>query len=166
MVGHEISVQGVDLGGLQHKRPVILQMNDDDFPARFLQDLASQEQPKISNAVVLNAQPLMLYQPVQRMLNVAMVDLNCDSLCSPRLDPRRIVSAGVVIRRVYRAAGPASGQVTEEFHTLSGWMRCPKGKYSWTRLSPDQEDCDPDPTQRPQLQSGQPDLDLQLAAHL
>jgi len=106
----------------------------------------------------------MLYQPVQRMLNVAMVDLNCDSLCSPRLDPRRIVSAGVVIRRVYRAAGPASGQVTEEFHTLSGWMRCPKGKYSWTRLSPDQEDCDPDPTQRPQLQSGQPDLDLQLAA--
>ena len=164
MVGHEISVQGVDLLGLERKRPVILQMNDDDFPARFLQDLASQEQPKISSAVVLNTQPLMLYQPVQRMLNVAIVDLNCDSLCSPRLDPKRIVSAGVVIRRVYRVAGPVSGKVTEEFHTLSGWMRNPKGQYSWTRLSSDQEDCDPNPTQRPQLQSGQANLDLQLAS--
>jgi hypothetical protein len=43
-------------------------------------------------------------------------------------------------------------------------MRNPKGRYSWTRLGNDKEDCDPDPAKRPQLHSGQPDLDLQLTA--
>jgi len=164
MVGHEIEVQGVDLTGLENKKPVILQMNDDDFPARFLQDLASQCQPQISSAAVLNAQPILLYQPVQRMLNVAIVDLNCCSPGSPRLDPRRIASAGIVIRRVFRAPGPTSGTVTEEFNTLSGWMRSPAGTYAWKKLAPGAEDADPDPTLRPQLSSGLAELDQALAA--
>lgn len=164
MVGHDILVQGVDLAGVEHKKPVILQMNDDDFPGRVLQDLASPGQPQISNASVVNTQSQPLYQPVQRLLNVAMVDLSCDTLSYPRIDPTRIVSAGLVIRRVYRVAGTPAGTTMDEFDTLSAWMCSPQGKYSWVKLSADQENWDPDPTKRPQLQSGQAALDQQLAA--
>jgi hypothetical protein len=157
MVGHDIIVQGYDLTGVEHKKPAIVQMYDDDFPARFLQDVASPTQPQISHAsVVPHSQPL--YQPVQRFMNVAMVDLSCDSLCGLPIDPRRIQSAGIVIRRVYRVAG------VDEYNTLSAWMRDPTGKFSWVKLSPDQECLDPDPTLRPRLQSGQAEIDQRITA--
>jgi hypothetical protein len=161
--GCKFLVQGVDLTGVEQTKPVLLQMHDDDFPARFLQDLASPTQPKISNTKVLDAPMPLLYQPVQRFLNVAMIDLRCDSVMNPPVEPRRIVSAGLVLRRVYRAPD-SKGSFTEEFGMHSAWMRDPKGKFSWTLLSPDQENLDPDPTKRPQLHSGQTDVDQQLAA--
>jgi hypothetical protein len=162
MVGHEILAQGVNLTGLQSKQPVILQMNDDDFPARFLQDLASESTPKISSATLVDTQSQPLFQPVQRLLTVAMVDLSCDSLSNPPVDPKRIVSAGLVVRRVYRKK--TGHKTIDEFDTLSAWVHNPQGQYSWTKLSSHQENLDPDPTQRPQLKSGQAALDQQLAA--
>lgn len=164
MVGCNIQVQGMDLTGVTYSKPVILQMHDDDFPARFLQDLSSPGQPRISSATTLTPPLPPLFQPVQRLLNVAMVELNCDSLMNPPVDPRRIVSAGIVVRRVFRAAGPTPGTTVDEFHTLSAWMRNPQGQYSWTLLPPNQECLDPDPTLRPQLHSGQQTVDQQLAA--
>ena len=98
MVGHEIEVQGVDLTGVENKKPVILQMNDDDFPARFLQDLASQCQPQISSAAVLNSQ---LHPSISaRAAHVERghrcgFELPLLAAGSPRLDPRRIASAGI-----------------------------------------------------------------------
>jgi hypothetical protein len=160
----EIVVKGVDLGGTEQKQPVLLEMYDDDFPARFLQDLFTGAEPPISHASVVNGTPPpQLYQPVQRYLSVAMVQLNCNTLATPPLDPRRILSAGMVVRRVYRTTD-ASGNPTDHFHQHSAWMKNPQGQFSWNLLSPDQEDIDPDPTKRPQLQSGQPDVDQQLAA--
>ncbi len=159
MVKHDIIVRGLDLGGNEHKPPVLLQMNDDDFPARFLQDLASQATPPISSTAVINVGAQPLYQPVQRMLNLALIDLKCNSLSYPRVDPTRILSAGLVIRRVYRNPGTA----TEDWGTLQAWMRNPTGQYKWIKLAPGQENLDPDPTQRPQLSSGQAELDRQLA---
>jgi hypothetical protein len=94
MVKNEMLVQGVDLTGMEQKPPVILQMNDDDFPARFLKDLAAPELTPISSAAIVDTSSQPLYQPVQRMLNVAMVDLSCTGLGNPRIDPRRILSAG------------------------------------------------------------------------
>ena len=167
MVTHDILVKGVDMAGTEHKCPVILQMNDDDFPARFLQDLASPDAPAISSTEIVKSGQA-LYQPVQRMLTLAMVDLHCDSVGLPRVDPKRIASAGLVIRRVYRGAGntagSTSGSYPEDYSTLSAWMRSPTGQYSWARLAPNQENCDPDPTKRPQLKSGQAALDKQLTA--
>ena len=69
MVKHDILVRGVDMTGTEQKPPVLLQMNDDDFPGRFLKDLASPGQPPISSAKVVNGSTL--FQPVQRILNVA-----------------------------------------------------------------------------------------------
>ena len=164
MVKNEILVHGVDLSGLEQKPPAILQMNDDDFPARFLQDLASPNSQPISSAEAADTATQPLYQPVQRMLNVALVDLCCTGLGNPRIDPTRVLSAGLVIRRVVRKAGRASGTTYEDYDALSAWMRSPKGQFQWVQLRPDQENCDPDPLQRPQLKSGQPEIDQQLAA--
>lgn len=161
MVTHDILVKGVDMTGTEHTRPVILQMNDSDFPGHFLQDLASPSSP-ISSTQTVNTSSQALFQPVQRMVTLALVDLHCDSLAYPRVDPKRIVSSGLVIRRVYR--GRTNGMTLEEFNTLSAWVRSAKGQYSWTRLAANQENCDPDPTQRPQLRSGQAALDNQLTA--
>lgn len=156
-------VRGVDLGGTEQKPPVILQMNDDDFPSRFLQDLATQAQPAISSATVLNGS-MLLFQPVQRILQVAMVKLNCNSLSGPRVDPTRVLSAGLVVRRVFRRAGPNGGPAVDDLNALSAWMRSPDGKFKWVLLGPHQENFDPDPAQRPQMTSGQAALDLELTA--
>lgn len=165
MVGHhDILVRGVDMTGAEQKKPVLLQMHDDDFPARFLQDLGNPNQSPISSTTVLHTPSQPLFQPVQRMFNVAMVKLACDSLSYPRVDPTRILSAGLVIRRVVRRASVSGGAAVEDSSTLAGWMRSANGQCQWVVLTSDQEVLDPDPTQRPQLSSGQPGLDRQLAA--
>ncbi len=179
MVGDEIQVKGVDMDGNGQARPVLLQMNDDDFPARFLRDLASPNQTPISSTVPvpwpstpppppplpLAPQPNypVLYQPVQRMVNVAMVKLNCDSIGCPRVDPTRILSAGVVVRRAIRFPGANGNPAWDDVDKLSAWMKNSSGKSKWTVLRPNQADLDPDPTQRPQLSSGLAELDKQLA---
>ena len=194
----EILVKGVDLTGTEQTRPVILQMYDDDFPAHFLADLASGENPQTSHACTVSAPPALmlgqlslrvdsglgsglarfmqksaaaatvtpqpqLFQPVHRYVNVAMVHLNCDTIGSPPVDPRRILSAGMVLRRVYRTTD-GNGNSTDQFHKHSAWVKDSTGRFSWKLLSANEEDLDPDPTKRPQLYSGQPDIDQQLAA--
>lgn len=165
MVRHDIRVRGVDMQGVDQKRPVILQMRDDDFPKRFLQDLASPEQPPISTTTVVDlTTSRSLFQPVQRMLHLALVKLSCNTLGYPRVNPTRVESAGLVIRRVYRRPGNGNGTPIDDSSTLSGWMRSASGQLGWVILGPDQENLDPDPLKRPQLTSGQAELDRQLAA--
>jgi hypothetical protein len=183
MVKHDILVRGVDLTGTENKKPVLLQMNDDDFPARFMQDLSSPGKPPISSAAVVDGNRLpvpeavfelgkrrhgiqpqyaTLYQPVQRILHVAMADLKCNTLMYPRVDPTRVLSAGLVVRRCLRQPG-ANGTAYDDTNMLSAWMRDSTGRFQWVLLSKDKENLDPDPTKRPQLTSGQVALDAQLA---
>jgi hypothetical protein len=164
MVSHDILVHGVEMRGTERKHPVILQMHDDDFPARFLQDLASPDQKPISSTTVVNTSAQSLFQPVQRMLNLALVRLNCNTVGCPRVDPTRVQSAGLVVRRVFRRPGINGGPPIDDPSTLSAWMRSASGQFAWRSLSPDQENLDPDPTKRPQLVSGQAEVDRQLAA--
>lgn len=167
MVRHDILVQGVGMDGATQTPPVILQMHDDDFPARFLTDLAASGQSPISSTISVDQLqppqcPPVLFQPVQRMVHLAMVELNCQSVGSPRVDPKRVLSAGLVIRKVNvktSGCGP-----TATTNSVSAWMRLPNGQYRWVPLTPQQQCLDPDPTKRPQLYSGQAELDRQLAA--
>ena len=179
MVRHDISVQGVDLKGVPQNRPALLQMNDDDFPKAFLRDLAAiplppslapKPDPFVMNVAPQPAQlsstqslpiagsstPITLYQPVTRVTHLVMVQLCCESPGYPRVDPKRVLSAGLVIRRVPLAGGPAIAD--------SAWMRNPQGQFGWVPRVVSQSDDDPDPTRRPQLQSGRPELDQLLAA--
>lgn len=160
MVKHDILVHGVALDGTPQKHPTLLQMNDDAFPARFLQDLAAGGNTLSQAALVTTG---TLFQPVQRVLHLAMADLRCNSLRFPRVDPKRVLSAGLVIRRCYRRPGLDGGAPIDDPATLSGWMKDPTGATRWVLLKPDQERLDPDPAQRKPLQSGNPFLDAQLA---
>jgi hypothetical protein len=160
MVKHDISVRGVQMNGQAQKPPVILQMNDDDFPGRFLTDLASPGEPPISTAISVDQvsppqNPPILFQPVQRMTNLAMVKLSCEVAGHPMVDPKRIEWAGLVIRLVN------AGSDSKPF---SAWMRTPQGQFGWVPLNRQQECWDPDPSRRPQLYSGQAELDRKLGA--
>jgi hypothetical protein len=158
---NEIMVRGVGMDGTEQKAPVILEMHDDGFPARFLRDVASGGQTSLANGSPVTSGTL--YQPVQRILHVAMADLRCTSLMYPRVDPTRVISAGLVIRRCFRRPGVNGAPPYDDPNTLSGWMRSSTGATQWVVLRPDQETLDPDPKLRPQLKSGQPELDAQLA---
>jgi hypothetical protein len=177
MVKHDIVVRGTDLVDTQDlKAPVILQMNDDDFPARFLQDLLGKGLEPISSAaaptvssLVSGAPPVtvtspVLFQPVQRMLNVALIKINCHALNMPRLDPTRVMSAGIVVRRVVRHAGHHSAGHWHDTESHSAWMKNSKGQWNWVKLNAATEKLDPDPKQRVPLRSGNAAVDGQLAA--
>jgi hypothetical protein len=169
MVNHEIRVRGTDLAGVTApKAPVIMQMKDEDFPARFLQDLATPQNTPISSAAVVAAVPgaprPTLFQPVQRMLTVALIDLACNTPMFPRVDPKRILSAGLVVRRLVRQSPAPGAAVIDDPTTRAAWMRNARGQWGWVKLTPAEEDLDPDPTQRPALKSGDRVLDSQLAA--
>lgn len=162
MVGHRITVEGIGIDGTPVPAPVLLQMSMSDFPARFLQDLSTAASPAISSAVSVEqvpqqTQPPTLLQPVQRTVHVAMVKLSCDSLNSPRLDPTRILTAGLVIRRVGQQNG------VDQPDVVQAWTRNASGQFKWTKINSSEERQDPDPAKRPQLKSGRPELDRQLA---
>jgi hypothetical protein len=188
MVMHPILVNGVQFSGATQSEPSVLQMNREDFPDAFLKDLGNIPAPnpstppaprvaQISGANTLTSSgsnPATLYQPVARVLHVALVQLNCNTVGSPRLDPTRVLSAGLVIRRVPRLAGVS--QVSMAPSSAWPWMKNAKGQFTWLQPPAKPQngslqippiwstDDDPDPAQRPKLQSGRPDLDLLLSA--
>ena len=152
------------MDGTAQTLPAILQMHHEDFPARFLRDLGAPGEPPISSTALVNTGTDPLYQPVQRMLNIALVEVNCTCLQMPPLDPRRIVSSGVVVRRAVRKAGANGGAAWDDVNTMAAWARDAKGRMNWVELSSQTQDLDPDPARRPQLQSGDAEVDKQLAA--
>lgn len=158
----QATVEGVSLSWVTQSKPALLTMHDEDFPARFLADLAAGGPTPGSTVATLAmspATPVTLYQPVHRVLHVALLQLTCDTLNHPRLDSTRVESAGVVIRRVQREKG------VDLLHCPPwSWMRTVDGQFQWVKQNKITECEDPDPAQRPQLQSGQPALDRLLAA--
>jgi hypothetical protein len=166
MVTHPIVVRGIGLDRQLAARPVLLRMRDTDFPARFFDDLGRDPGLRLSTTapVGLSASgTARLLQPVQRTLQVAMIDLSCDTVGSPRLSPDRIESAGVVIRRI--AVDPTA-RIHRHDLTPEAWMQSADGAFGWVRLKKSDEDLDPDPARRPALLSGQPALDRMLSEHL
>ena len=166
MVGHDIRVQGFALDQAAQSlpallpRPAVLQMNDEDFPARFLTDLSSMAltpASSITRMPMSPGSPVTLYQPVQRIVHLALLDLTCESAGFPRLDPKRVESSGIVIRRVIRNQG-----VDDLLSPPSAWMKSADGQFRWLAMTKLQERQDPDPTKRPLLQTGQPALDALL----
>lgn len=161
MVMHDVLVRGVDVSGAIHSRPVLLQMNAEDFPGGFLRDLGALGKPPQSSVHSLPtgpATPVTLYSPIQRVVHLATLQLACDTVRSPRLNPTRVLSAGLVVRRVVQSKGnPVFSKPP------SAWMRSADGQFQWVGLQPGNEEDDPNPALRPQLQSGQPGLDELLS---
>lgn len=161
MVSHSVVVRGVDLSGAAQLEPVLMQMNAEDFPGGFLRDLGAMGNPALSSTQSLltgPATPVTLYSPVQRVVHLALLQLACDTVQFPRLDPTRVISAGFVVRRIQRSKG-----VDDLAAPPWAWMRSADGQYQWVRLDRSQERNDPDPARRPQIQSGQSELDRLLS---
>lgn len=135
----------------QRKKPSILQLREQDFIDRLLNDLVTTEGRQRLRADVAstrnedNGSILRLYQPVHRISHVVLVDVSCALPGEPRLDANRILEAGVVVRRV------ASGS------TYQGWMKRKGAILGWqdvSTLEDQKEKYDPDPALRQQRQLG------------
>ena len=66
---------------------------------------------------------LKLFQPIQRQFHVALLEAWCDAPGTPRIDPARIDSAGLVVRRVRQGGA---------FH--EGWMKQGGRVQGWARV--------------------------------
>jgi hypothetical protein len=174
MVGEKFILRGLRVAG-GDARPTIVERTDQEFIPAILEDLQAggEALTRIGATAVsprsAGSPALKLFQPVQRTFNVALLDAACDRFGSPRLDPERIESAGLVVRRL---AVDRNGVATG---ALQGWMqsgnrlRGPRGWLSlgnagqsrfWLEFDPD---ADPDPQRRqPALSAGRPEIDQQL----
>lgn len=143
--------QDVELHGAWPVRgdgaPSIVERRDEDFIPALLEELAG-DHPA---ALVATHRPsstsggvLRLYQPVHRAFNLALLEAHCRTFGSPRLDPRQIDSAGLVVRRV--RPDPTGSPRYE------AWCATRNRVAGWTLL-PDERDPDhrrdPDPARRP-----------------
>jgi len=165
MVKHDVAVRGITIAGGFAPRPVLAGMPDADFPARFFGDLGKDRAFRTSGAAEVARRSngyAHLLQPVQRTVQVALVDAACQTVGTPRLDPRKIESAGLVIRRIPVEARTGAHQHDQ---TCEAWMQSADGRFAWVRLKKSDEDLDPDPVRRPALFSGQAELDRLLTAH-
>ena len=156
MVDHATILRGAGFAG-RGAAPVILQRTDQEFVAGVLDQLGREdgrrELQRTSLAATREADgTLKLFQPVHRTFHLAVLEVACDTPGQPRLDPRKIDSAGLVIRRVARSGA------------LEGWMQAGRKLRGWLPFAPGAQNADPDPSRRrPALRAGHPEIDRRLA---
>jgi hypothetical protein len=169
MVDHEVQLYGAALNGAANAAPVLIGRPDPDFLNTMLREVRTPSGRNDLKSTVVSggsaALPSLLYQPVQRMFHMALMEAFCNTPGNPRLDPRKIDSAGVVIRRV--PAKPSSNdprKLVPDFQTTvrEGWMQNAQGAIGWVALNTLQQKLDPDPKRRRLLHTGQSYLDQVL----
>ncbi len=111
------------------------------------------------------ARVLKLFQPIQRQFNLAVMEARCDTPGVPRIDPKRVDSAGMVIRRLVR---DAAGHEVKQ-----GWMRVGESLKGWARIAPAADVATSDNRHDPESlrrlarpTTGQPVLDREVTALL
>jgi hypothetical protein len=168
MVEHEVKLFGAALNGTVSPAPLLLARKDPDFLKTMLREVrtASGRQDLLKTKVNEGtaASPALLYQPVQRVMHMALMEAFCAVPGNPRLDSTKIDSAGVVIRRVPVKPNPKTGILEPDFQTTvrEAWMQSPQGGVGWIKLNAVQQKLDPDPKRRKLLHTGQSYLDQVL----
>jgi hypothetical protein len=159
--------------------PVILERTDQDFIAALLEDLVSGEgngvkgngvkdthaiAPAITQTIAQETNKdgvLRLFQPVHQVFHLVLLEAVCDLYdqpgLQPRLDPQRIESAGLVVRRF-----------GTDLTTVEGWRQSGAAFRGWVSFddlasSSPERDLDPDPDRRPPgLESGNAEINRRL----
>lgn len=162
MVGETIMLRGLRVNG-GDARPTILQRIDQEFIPALLEELrvggkalAEVADTAISPRAQASGE-LKLFQPVQRTFNVVVLESACERFGFPRVDPERIESAGLVVRRV-GLNGKLQGWM-QSANKLRGWLTFGDGGQSrfWQEFDPD---ADPDPQRRPlAIKTGHAEID-------
>lgn len=169
MVDHEVQLYGAALNGTANAAPVLIGRSDPDFLNTMLREVRTPAgrtdlQKKIVGGGT-SSSPSLLYQPVQRVMHMALMEAFCNMPGNPRLDPRKIDSAGVVIRRVPVKPDPNNpNALISDFQSpiRQAWMQNANGGVGWIPLNRLQQDLDPDPKHRRMLHTGQSYLDQVL----
>lgn len=140
--------------------PSIVARTDEDFISGLLEELAGENPSSITTTHRPSTgtdSVLRLYQPVHRTFNLALLEAHCDNFGQPRLDPRKIASAGLVVRRVATSSNGAKNYEAwcATKSRVAGWVALPDASGS-DHLR------DPDPARRPQPRlTGDPVFDRQ-----
>jgi len=154
--GHEVELAGA-WAGSNGAGPSLVERNDEDFLAAMLQELAGANPASVVSdhrPTAGDGNVLQLFQPVHRTFNLALIEAHCTSFGTPRLDPRQIDSAGLVVRRV---RSDKSGKIYDAWcatkNRVTGWVPLPD-------VSEPEHDRDPDPARRPRTRiTADPDFD-------
>ncbi|MFU2486470.1 hypothetical protein [Thauera sp. WH-1] len=101
---------------------------------------------------------LKLFQPIQRQFHLAVMEARCDTPGQPRIDPAKVESAGLVIRRLRSDNGRELRQ---------GWMHAADGVRGWVQVDSSEAPLPPrhDPDARRRLSrpgTRQPALDREI----
>jgi hypothetical protein len=129
---------------------MIVTASEQDFVAAILKDAKdvvwrsnpAARAPARQNGVIA------LSQPIHKSFNLVLLEAACEAPGGPRLDPRKIKDAGLVLRR-------------HSDKGLEGWMSDGPAKRGWLALGPMAED--PDPVSREAPRSGHAGLDQIIA---
>lgn len=141
--------------------PLILERTEQEFLPALLDELARPgglDAARESLARTRDADnTLTLYQPVHRTFHIALFEVCCDELPYglPRLDARKVESAGLVVRRqgIDRRGVPLTG-------VWEGWRYDGAKRRGWLPLrAAAEENQDPDPARRPARTLGHAELD-------
>lgn len=110
VVEHPVVLRGLTLAWLPSSAagwPTLVARTDQDFIGALLDELSGERAAPAVADHLLRVGPgqrhLRLQQPVHRTFTLALVEAACDVTGAPRLDPARIESAGLVVRRVARS---------------------------------------------------------------
>ena len=135
--------------------PALLLRRDQDFVAALLREVRTADGRRQAAATLAHDRQggvLRLYQPVHRAFNLAVLEAFCDDTGHPRVDPRKVESAGLVVRRIVTQRGNTRLAVPE----VQGWMRDGDVVAGWMALGT-RAGLDPDATRRrPALRAGNP----------
>jgi hypothetical protein len=128
MVAHATALLGPSLSQARPEaEPWILRLPRCDFVAHFLGELpssAGRERLAAARARAVGSGPVVLEQPVHRSFNLVVLEARCLVPGLPRVDPRKLRGAGLVVRRL---AGRTEQAWLNDGGTLRGWQPAPAG---------------------------------------
>jgi hypothetical protein len=165
---HAISLSGPSTR--QPGSPALLAFDEIDFVGALDRLLVAAPWPARGWPASISARALgaatmpRLYQAVHRRFNLALLDAHCDVFGQPRLDPRRIESTGMVMRRFIGPANPTAADLAHPQH-WQGWMGEEPQVLGWTTFGgPAGLEADPGATMAPPARTGAAMVDRLLAA--
>jgi hypothetical protein len=160
---HPVQLRSATVGPASSGGQLILERTDEEFLPAILAELSrpngTADLLRTRAARTTKNGVLKLYQPVQRVFNVAVFEMVCRVPGEPRFDPARIESAGMVVRRVWRDPNDVP-----HFDRHEGWRQDGPTFKGWLPFdTADELDLDPDPAHRPIVRVGHPELDRRIA---
>ncbi|MEP4194664.1 MAG: hypothetical protein ABJL99_03420 [Aliishimia sp.] len=127
---HDTFITGLPANGAATTavvEPTILRFTEPNFVKVFLEEITRPDwRDTLQNRTVTvdgDTGLMTVEQPVHRAFHLVVVDARCLTAGVPRLDPKKVVSAGVAIRRLYRGA-------------WYGWMRQGAQIQGWQAVPP------------------------------